>query len=636
MGAGPLSRNAVSRRGLWLLLWALLAAAPALACQLATEALVTPAPSPTSFVTATATTAPATDPVGLTLTGYDSEELGLSFQYPAHWTLDTSDDIPMLLSGDGGNGAEEATVLFLVDDAANIGEGPLDQLVQQLAADLAPDGQTLAGPHLLAINGQEAATLKLASTEEDGAALVTTVTVIRHEGRAVLISASSPQATAGQYEEALAAVTSSVRLRPAAGPALEGALRYGDSVRGQVTGLRGSAWQFRGRTGDLIDIQATPVDAALDVTVDVQDSAGRSILAGGAVDEAFGAETIRRLELPADGDYFIVLRGFAGSTGAYTLALSAQPAGADTVPDQPLAIGASYHGRLAVNAVDSYPLPETGETLSLEVIPDEGLDVVLEVVGPDGSLKASADSGFAGMRERLAVIAGGGVVQVRGFAGGSGAYTLQVEVGATEGVRVIAGHELQPGDSGHVYPFAAAAGAVVTAQVEPDEGLDVVIDIWNDDDGSLQGTVDQSFGLEQVSFTVPADGNYSLVVRALEGQAGAYAITLAGPVDVIFELTSGDEVSGVFDASAAVDFLIALDPGETVLLTLAPDAVTDAVLELSDLDGNVLSSADGYFPGGPETLTFTAPPESAPETLYFVRASDYNGNAGGRFTLLVD
>jgi hypothetical protein len=629
------------RGGLWLLLFALLAAAPALACRLAAEGVATPAASPTAFAVATATSAPAEEVPGQTLASFDSEELGLSFQYPAAWSLDTSDDIPMLVSDErlfeeALGSVDGAVVLFLVDDAANMGEGPLDQLVEEVVADMVTGGVTVDGPRLLTINGQEAATITVESVEEYGAVALSTVTAIRHEGRAVLISAAAPQATAGEYEQSLDTVVNSVRLRPAAGPAVAGTLGYGESVRGEVAGLRGSAWRFRGAAGDVIDIEVTPVNEELDVTVDVQDSTGRSILPDGVVDEAFGTETIRRLELPAAGDYLIVLRGFAGSTGGYTLALSAQRGEAATPAGGYLVIGESYRGRLARNAVDSYQLPETGETISLEVIPDAELDVVLDVFAADGSLQASADTGFSGIRERLTIIAAGGTVQVRGFAGDSGEYTLHVEAGAEEGVRIVASNELQPGDSSHSFPFTAPAGAVVTAEVVPEDGLDIAIDIWNDDDGSLQETVDLSFGAENAAFTVPADGNYTLVVRALEEQPGAYTITLAAPVEVIFELATGDEVSGVFDASAAVEFLIALDPGETVVITLSPDGATDAVLEVSDLDGNLLASADEYFPGGAETMTFTAPQETAEDTLYFIRASDYNGNAGGRFTLVVE
>jgi hypothetical protein len=629
------------RGGLWLLLFALLAAAPALACRLAAEGVATPAASPTAFAVATATSAPAEEVPGQILASFDSEELGLSFQYPATWSLDTSDDIPMLVSDErlfeeALGSVDGAVVLFLVDDAANMGEGPLDQLVEEVVADMVTGGVTVDRPRLLTINGQEAATITVESVEDSGVVALSTVMAIRHEGRAVLISAAAPQATAGEYEQALDTVVNSVRLRPAAGPAVAGTLGYGESVRGEVAGLRGSAWRFRGAAGDVIDIEVTPVNEELDVTVDVQDSTGRSILPDGVVDEAFGTETIRRLELPAAGDYLIVLRGFAGSTGGYTLALAAQSGEAATPSGGDLVIGESYRGRLARNAVDSYQLPETGETISLEVIPDAELDVVLDVFAADGSLQASADTGFSGMRERLTVIAAGGTVQVRGFAGDSGDYTLHVEAGAEEGVRIVASNELQPGDSSHSFPFTAPGGAVITAEVVPEDGLDIAIDIWNDDDGNLQETVDLSFGVENASFTVPADGNYTLVVRALEEQPGAYTITLAGPVEVIFELATGDEVSGVFDASAAAEFLIALDPGETVVITLSPDGATDAVLEVSDLDGNLLASADEYFPGGAETLTFSAPQGTGEGTLYFIRASDYNGNAGGRFTLVVE
>jgi hypothetical protein len=284
-------------------------------------------------------------------------------------------------------------------------------------------------------------------------------------------------------------------------------------------------------------------------------------------------------------------------------------------------------------------LPDLGGPVTLEVIPDAELDAVLEVYDAGGSLIASADAGFSGGAERATVTAAGGTVQVqvRGFAGDSGEYTLHVSEGEEDGIRVVATDELKAGESaGHSFPFTAPEGARVTAEVVPAAGLDVLVDIWNDDEETLLDTIDLSFGVENASLIAPAAGNYSFVVRAYEAAGGAYTATLAGPATVIFELAAGDEVSGIFDASATVEFLMALSAGETIVVTATPDSATDAVLEVTDLDGNLLASADDYFPGGAETVTFTAPGDLAESTLFFIRLADYNGAAGGRFTLVVE
>jgi hypothetical protein len=141
----------VRRAGLWLLVLALLASGPALACRLVTDGVATPAPSPTPFPEETATAAPTAEPTAVGMVTFDSEELGLSFEYPADWFLDAGDDIPMVASdvrllGDEESGVGGAVVLFLVDDAARFGEGSLDDIVEGIVADLVAGGEVVDGP----------------------------------------------------------------------------------------------------------------------------------------------------------------------------------------------------------------------------------------------------------------------------------------------------------------------------------------------------------------------------------------------------------------------------------------------------------------------------------------------------------
>jgi hypothetical protein len=650
MGAKTVFRDAVGRNGWWIFILALLAAVPGLACRLVTEGVVTPAPSPTAFAVETAsplrtaTAEPRAVETSTTLTTFASEELGLTFQYPASWALDESDDIPVIASdermlGDAETGISGAVVLFLVDDAEQIATGALDRAVEEIAADLIAGGEVTDGPETRMVNGQEAAMLTVESEEQNGALVVSTVTLIRAEARAVLISAAVPRADLASYQDAINAIVASVRLSIPAAPVAAGPIVYGEKMTGEVTSLRGVAWTLKGATGDAVDIVVTPEDEELDVTLDVLDSDGKSILAGGAVDEAFGPERISNLILPADGEYHIVVRGFAGSTGDYSLTVDVR-SGGGVMTDEALVLGLTYQGRLERDSLDRYVLPDLGGTnVTLEVTPEAGLDVVVEVFSPDDGLALSVDDGFSGAAERLAFPSSGGVVEIRGFAGDSGDYTLRLaESGASgEGVQIVARGELGSGDdAGHAFPFFAPAGATVTATILPETAFDIVAEVWDDDAGELLDTVDLAFESETITFTTRREGNYSVVVRGFEQQRGPYTITLTGPAAVLFELAAGDDVSATLDEAALVEFLIALRPGETVVITATPDAGSDAVLEISGLDRNLLASADEYFPGGPETITFTAPQDSADDTLYVIGVSDYNGVAGGEFRLTVD
>jgi hypothetical protein len=534
------------RSRLGLLGLALLLAGPALACRLVTEGLPEPAATPTSFPTATALPAETATPAAteIALQSYDNEELGLSFSYPAGWLLDDSEDIPLVASDAAALGDEELTggayVLILVENASQVANDPLEASLESLIAELHENDEFVSGPEMTAVQGQEAATATLQRNTEEGATLHSIYTLVRRDERAALIVAEVTREEEPLYRDVLAAITGSVVLREPAGPVVAGDIVYGETVSGEVASLRGSAWRFAGAAGDVINVEVTPADEALDVTVDVVDGAGVSILPG-LVDDAFGTERIAGLALPGDGDYLIVLRGFAGSTGAYTLTLALSD----------------------------------GEPVEQEPLFQESIRLV-----------------------------------------------VQDELGAEE-------------VSGHAFPFYAPEGAGIGAEVVPVEGLDIVVELWNDDEDTPVEIVDESFDIEQVEFVAPAEGNYSLVVRGFEGQAGGYTITLAGSGSIILELAVGDLVTGLFDEQAAIEFLIGLNPNETITLSVEPDGQTDAVLELSDLDGNPLAGADEHFAGAAESVTFTAPPEIAEGTLYAIRVSDFSSRTGGSFTLTV-
>jgi len=387
----------------------------------------------------------------------------------------------------------------------------------------------------------------------------------------------------------------------------------------------------------VIDVIAMPVDESLDLVVDVVDSSGTSILDDGPVDEAFGTEEIRRLELPASDEYTVLLNGFAGSSGEYELTVS--EAGV-SVPSARIAIGDRLTGAIEPDEVADYAfVSSAGLPVTVVVEPEGDLDVVVEIIHPQDGIIAEEDSSFG--RETLSFTPTAGLeylIRVRGFAGAGGEFTISLaESDLASGSTIVARDTLPEDHEGHAFPFQALAGAYATAVVEPEDEFDVVLEVWRDLETDEQlDSIDLSYGTEEVEYIVPETGLYFFNVVGYEGQGGEYEVTLSGDQNVVFEIAYDDAVEGVLGDAGFLEYRIRLDANETARFTVESDEALDAVIEVLDLDGNLLADADEGFDGETEELTFTAPAGAADDTIFVLRVSAFDGAGGGSFTLTAE
>jgi|GEM_PF-2179903 len=640
-----------------LFLMLLLLSAVALACNfgqspatptafVATE----PAPLPTATTPPADTAVPAMPPTS-DFTTYTDEDLGLTFRYPAGWTLDAAGGFITVVSREDllttdRFDSEGAGILISAgpDDELLGSTASLEEALVAAIEDLgfAEEQEVIEGPTMTTVSGQEAAVATVLG--RDGTGTPTTVfyvTLIHSRGRAALAAGVTlPQETgegdpaASPYRETLETIATSIELIAPAGPVLEGNLAYGESGRGTVPEDGSSAWTFSGVAGERVNITVEPLDPELDVTVDVLNSSGQSILPEGTVDEAFGTESVRRLPLEEDDEYTILLRGFAGSAGDYNLTLNEVTSTAEgeaviLSPENSIA------GNVGTDEVDTYLLTEViSRPVTVLVEPDPDFDVVVDLYGPEGDLLASSDAGFEGQSERLSFTAEGGNLQVRGYTGATGGYTITLLQGSSEaaGSTIFVADTLT-GEEAHLYPFYSPAGQLVSALVEPEADLDVVVEVWHDEEELLMETVDLSYDVEQVNYAPPVEGNYSLSVYGFEGATGTYTITLQGTAATIFELAPGDQVAGRLAQGTPLEYFFRVAPETTVTFTAEGQGESDVTLVLEDLDGNVLDAVDDTAAGGSETLTFTAP--AGAEDLFLLRIAEYRGETGS-FTLLVE
>ena len=639
----------------YLLLASLLAALPALACSFLQSEAETPPPAATAETVPTATAqppptiAPATPTADVISTAdfqeYESEDRGIYFRYPQRWVLEEGSDFVTVVSSEELLQADtfdsEGAGMIITVRAASELQGENIQEALRAAIDEMPfveSPQIVSGPETVTIAGQEAAKATVEGVDEaNGEALVVYTTLVRGEGRAALAAGLTLSLYQDQFRPTLDAIAQTIELSEPSGSTTEGSLSYGETVRSSVPLGESSAWTFIGVEGEVIDVIAMPIDESLDLTVDILDSDGTSILTGGPVDEAFGTEEIRRLELPSSDEYTVILEGFAGSSGEYELTVSEAGISA---PSTTIAVGDRLTGIIGPDELADYAFLSTdGRPVAVVVEPEGDLDVVVELIHPQDGIVAEEDSSFD--RETLSFTPTAGLeylIRVRGFAGAGGEFAISLaESSLASGSTIIARDTLPEDHEGHAFPFEASEGAFATAVVEPEGDLDIVLEVWEDLETDEQlDSVDLSYGTEEIEFIVPETALYFFNVLGFEGRGGDYTITLSGDQNVVFEVAYDDVVEGILGDAGFLEYRLRLDAGESVSFTVHSDESLDAVIEVVDRNGNLLADSDDGFSGETEQLTFTAPADVADDTVFILRIGAFDGVGGGAFTLTVE
>jgi hypothetical protein len=639
-----------------LFLAAVLLALPALACNFVTG-MLEPSTPPSAQPVATATIEPtptslpdATDSL-TTLTTYDNEALGLSFQYPQSWDLVEGEGSvtvasnPELLTSEtfDREGAGVAIAVGAPDEFE--ADSPEDALLDAVSRfGYSREELSVETFNTTTINGQEATVASIrGDDDQSGQTLLFYTALLRQEQRVAVATGITLEQYADQFQPDLETITNSIRIRTPATPEVPpslGQLEYGQTVQDTVQAGVASAWQLTGEEGERIDIRVTPLDDQLDVTVDVLDESGVSILPSGPVDDAFGMEEVRALTLPAGGEYLVVIRGFARSSGDYQLVVS--QAG-NAAAGEAITINQSRDGSLGPDQHNDYTLTlSQSRTVTILVNPVGDFDVVVEIVDEAGSIVLQEDSSFG--REQVTFEAEAGaeyIIRLRGYAGASGEYTVSVTPGGLSsddpGTTVTAVDTLPENDTGgHDFPFTALADSVIYASVVPEGELDVVVQIWNDDTDQQEEQIDLYYGREDVTFIVPETGNYYFKVLGFEGQGGDYTMIMSSSPTTIFELAFGDTVEGRLGEDGSIEYAVRVSSDEELVVEVEPDAETDAVLDLLDLDDVVLANTDEGFSGEAETLRFIPNADSDETGIYLIRVSDFAGDGNGAFALILE
>ena len=212
----------------------------------------------------------------------------------------------------------------------------------------------------------------------------------------------------------------------------------------------------------------------------------------------------------------------------------------------------------------------------------------------------------------------------------------------TIGVRVRTESIFLPAGESQFFFFFNFFGGSVTALVEEETDMDLVIEIYDGQTDTLLQTIDETVDTETFSFEPPDRvGLYYFLVKDFNGSSGNYTMTLNGTQEILFFVGPGDIVTGRVSGEDTVGFFYASTPNQTLTVSAEPDANLDILVGL--YEGEDISEAvesgqippplveeDLFVAGGTETFSFTFPDENA----YLISVEGFEGDAGS-FSLIL-
>ena len=408
-----------------------------------------------------------------------------------------------------------------------------------------------------------------------------------------------------------------------------------DLLEADDFGGEGAAVLILNGTGEELELDLSDIEGSLNESIEQMDIDGGEIIEGPELLTINDQEAARMILTSDDGETiltavaYIVIADeravfFAGLSEPDTFEdhLPTFDAMAQTIvmtePTEPvvelpssetegfLFFGDSVTGTIGDSGASTWEiLGIAGEMIDIFVSPTaEELDVVVDVLDVDGNSilpDGAVDNSF-GVEEILEVeIAESGTyyISVTGFdSSDTGEYGITFNetgavvenVGGTDTTPIVAGDlgygttvngSISAENQSPSFTFDGAVGDIVNLIVDPDDELDIVIDVLDPaGDSILLAGFDNSFGREITMLLLESEGEHSVVVTPFnEGEVGSFEISLGGPSgSVIFADDSLEEADEehFFPFNAA--------EGEIVNIIVMPQGEFDVVVTLFNDD----------------------------------------------------
>ncbi len=388
----------------------------------------------------------------------ESKVQGVRMAYPEGWFYD--DTFFLLVASDAaaltvmeGDASQLAAVVIVVlpfpaDEAAGASfEEVYEEVGSVFTTEEDAQVEMVGLPEQVTINGADVQLAESRITQDDGTIHVR-FAIINNGEQAAVVLAAGPEGVWAENADLVEAIIRSIELFEGTGPMFEtlavpgelrGGLEYGMTVEDHFAGGGPHLWVFSGQADDYVTVVVTPLDEEMDITVRLQSSDGTRLT---SVDDGFSGEgEVLAYQLPADGEYQILVKEFWDVGGGYELRLlgGAEPPGALVPPGArdmgEITIGGLRKGQLEEGQDHAWLLTaEGGEVVTIIATPlaDE-IDLTLTVIDPNGiGLVEDWDDAFSGAAEEVVlelVTPGEYLILVGEYWEAEGSYALSVDLG---------------------------------------------------------------------------------------------------------------------------------------------------------------------------------------------------------------
>jgi len=288
---------------------------------------------------------------------------------------------------------------------------------------------------------------------------------------------------------------------------------------------------------------------------------------------------------------------------------------------------------------------QAGEAVDIAMLPQEGLDGIIDLVGPDGRVLAlSDDPQLLSARILGLVLPEAGLYRLIAHSANDtrGAYQLSVtrlepRGGGTLTYGSPVTGTLLPAQA-HTWTFAGTEGDMLTIAMEAPVGeLDPNLVLFGPDGNQL--AADDNSGFERDAllegYRLMATGTYSVVAGASQAAAGYYVLSVA-PTQVRGTLAYGQIVTDTLSAGEHHNWLFTGRAGEHITLTMTAIATgthpLDGYIELFSLDAKRLAlDDDSAGEGDARIRDFVLPADGT----YRIAAMGYLAEDQGAYALVL-
>ncbi len=281
-------------------------------------------------------------------------------------------------------------------------------------------------------------------------------------------------------------------------------------------------------------------EGEIDTAGTLQDSAGTVLAFNNNSAQGDGFRIVRQLY--ADRTYYLLVRGFRGATGSYSLILEEVTESDDDHGDLPLtatptALLGMAHGVLTPSDIDIFEITVPADHRLLAYTTG-ATDTYGHLYDADGAVIISDDDSGPGNNFRVTadVSAGTYYVGVRGFHDSDGEYTLNLEEREPDdhGNGIVTATTVSVGDTVHAnlirddqdFFEVAIPSDSFPLRVFTEGTSDTYGHLYDADSDEIARNDDDGAGTNFLIDETLAAGTYYVMVRGYEGQPGDYTLIL--------------------------------------------------------------------------------------------------------------